>query len=91
MAMDEKIAKRTIEDHKYLLESVDNRAAIAYFAVANRNYCLFAALKSFLDQNKEEMEKIKKKNEKKDALAGGETGRSLEKGRSMYQNKKEIE
>jgi hypothetical protein len=56
MAMNEKIAKKTIEDHKYLLESVDNRAAIAYFAVANRNFCLFAALKSFLDQNKDELE-----------------------------------
>lgn len=44
MAMNEKIAKKTIEDHKYLLEHVDNRAAIAYFAVANRNLCLFSAL-----------------------------------------------
>ena len=35
--MNEKIAKKTIEDHKYLLELVDNRAAIAFFAVANRN------------------------------------------------------
>lgn len=49
VAMNEKIAKKTIEDHKYLLEHVENRAAIAYFAVANRNQCLFAALKSFID------------------------------------------
>ena len=56
MAMNEKIAKKTIEDHKYLLEHVDNRAAIAYFAVANRNYCLFQALKSFLDDKKNEEE-----------------------------------
>lgn len=54
--MNEKIAKKTIEDHKYLLEHVDNRAAIAYFAVANRNLCLFQALKSFLDQKKIEDE-----------------------------------
>ena len=47
--MNEKIAKKTIEDHKYLLELVDNRAAIAFFAVANRNQCLYAALKSFID------------------------------------------
>jgi len=35
--MNDKIAEGTIEDHKYLLELVENRAAITYFAVANRN------------------------------------------------------
>ena len=35
--MNDRIAGQTIEDHKYLLELVENRAAIAYFAVANRN------------------------------------------------------
>ena len=35
--MNDKIAAQTIEDHKYLLELVENKAAIAYFAVANRN------------------------------------------------------
>ena len=35
--MNDRIAEQTIEDHKYLLELVENRAAIAYFAVANRN------------------------------------------------------
>ena len=50
MAMSERIAKKTIEDHKYLLELVDNRAAIAYFAILNRNQCLFEALKTFLNQ-----------------------------------------
>ena len=30
-------AEQTIEDHKYLLELVENKAAIAYFAVLNRN------------------------------------------------------
>jgi len=43
------MAKQTIDDHKYLLEDVENRAAIAYFAMINRNYCLFTALKSFID------------------------------------------
>lgn len=46
--MNDKIAQQTIEDHKYLLELVENRAAIAYFAVANRNQSLFNALKNFL-------------------------------------------
>ena len=46
-AMSERIAKKTIEDHKYLLELVDNRAAIAFFAVINRNQCLYEALKSY--------------------------------------------
>lgn len=53
--MNEKIAKKTIDDHKYLLEQVDNRAAIAYFAVANRNQCLYEALKCFIDQEIEAM------------------------------------
>ena len=35
--MNDRIAAKTIEDHKYLLELVENKAAIAYFAVANRN------------------------------------------------------
>ena len=47
--MNDRIADQTIEDHKYLLELVENRAAIAYFAVANRNQSLFNALKSFHD------------------------------------------
>lgn len=72
MAMNEKIATKTIEDHKYLLEHVDNRAAIAYFAVANRNLCLFQALKSFLDRKQPDDETGEKtegnqENEKKAA------------------------
>jgi len=39
--MNDRIAEQTIEDHKYLLELVENRAGIAYFAVANRNQSLF--------------------------------------------------
>ena len=54
--MNDRIADQTIEDHKYLLELVENRAAIAYFAVANRNQSLFNALKSFhdIEQNLQE-------------------------------------
>ena len=42
--MNDMLAKQTIEDHKYLLELVENRAAIAYFACVNRNQSLFFAL-----------------------------------------------
>lgn len=35
--MNDRMAEQTIEDHKYLLELVENRAAIIYFACANRN------------------------------------------------------
>ena len=45
--MNDAIAERTIEDHKYLLELVENRCAIAYFAVANRNQSLFFALQKY--------------------------------------------
>ena len=46
--MNDRIAEQTIEDHKYLLELVENRAAIAYFAEANRNQSLFNALKNYI-------------------------------------------
>jgi len=42
--MNDTIAEKTIEDHKYLLEHVENRCAIAYFAAANRNLSLYNAL-----------------------------------------------
>ena len=75
--MNEKIAKKTIEDHKYLLEHVDNRAAIAYFAVANRNLCLFQALKSFLDQKKIDDEAAAaKENEEKEKGEGETDGKT---------------
>ena len=51
--MNDLIAQNTINDHKYLLEHVENRCAIAYFAAVNRNQCLFTALKQFhLEQQK---------------------------------------
>ena len=45
--MNDRIAAQTIDDHKYLLELVENKAAIAYFAVANRNQALFNALRNY--------------------------------------------
>jgi hypothetical protein len=47
--MNDRLADQTIEDHKYLLELVENKAAIAYFAVHNRNQSLFMALKKYLN------------------------------------------
>lgn len=45
--LNDQMAEATIEDHKYLLELVENRCAIAYFAVANRNQSLFRALQKY--------------------------------------------
>ena len=59
--MTDRLAEQTIEDHKYLLELVENRAAIAYFAVFNRNSSLFGALKNY---QKTELEAIQ--NEEND-------------------------
>ena len=51
--MNDVLAKQTIEDHKYLLELVENRAAIAYFAVSNRNHALYQALREYYDITEE--------------------------------------
>ena len=57
--MNEKMANQTIEDHKYLLELVENKAAIAYFSAANRNQSLYSALRGYFgiydntDENKD--------------------------------------
>jgi len=45
--MNDVLAERTIEDHKYLLELVENKCAIAFFAATNRNQSLFEALRSY--------------------------------------------
>ena len=42
-----------------MLELVENRAAIAYFAVANRNQSLFNALKNFIKDELKQMEEFK--------------------------------
>ena len=47
--MNDKIADQTIEDHKYLLELVENKCAIAFFACVNRNQSLFNALTRYLN------------------------------------------
>ena len=67
--MNDRIADQTIEDHKYLLELVENKAAIAYFAVANRNQSLFNALKKYLlaeISQKEEYERLQEEKEEAD-------------------------
>lgn len=48
--MNDKIATDTLNDHKYLLQEVQNRAAIAYFAAANRNLSLYIALKNYCNE-----------------------------------------
>ena len=51
--MNDHIAVATLEDHKYILTEVQNRAAIAYFAAANRNLSLYTALKKFCNHDDE--------------------------------------
>ena len=46
--MNDKIAEQTIEDHKYLLELVENKCAILFFSCSNRNQSLFNALINYL-------------------------------------------
>ena len=46
--MNDRIADQTIEDHKYLLELVENKCAIAFFACKNRNLSLYNALINYL-------------------------------------------
>lgn len=64
--MNDRIADQTIEDHKYLLELVENKAAIAYFAVANRNQSLFNALKKYLLAEISQKEEYERLQEEKD-------------------------
>jgi hypothetical protein len=45
--MNDIIADQTIEDHKYLLELVENRCAIAFYAATNRNQSLYNALQRY--------------------------------------------
>lgn len=60
--MNDVIADETLEDHKYLLLEVQNRAAIAYFAAANRNLSLFNSLVKYIQKDKEEREKLSSEN-----------------------------
>ena len=45
--MNDSLAEQTIVDHKYLLELVENRCAIAFYAVSSRNHSLYLALQRF--------------------------------------------
>jgi hypothetical protein len=49
--MNDVIAKQTIIDHKYLLELVENRCAICFYACSNRNQSLFNALVDFIKES----------------------------------------
>ena len=54
--MNDKIAEQTIEDHKYLLELVENKCAIAFYACRNRNLALYNALVNYLSALEDEDE-----------------------------------
>jgi hypothetical protein len=49
--MNDTLAEQTIEDHKYLLELVENKCAIAFFAAVNRNQSLYNALQQYVLTN----------------------------------------
>jgi hypothetical protein len=49
--MNDAIAEEVLEDHRYLLSEVQNRAAIAYFAAANRNLSLYNALRKYMEED----------------------------------------
>jgi hypothetical protein len=50
--MNDELAEQTIEDHKYLLELVENKCAIAFYAVCNRNQSLYFALTEYYRKQK---------------------------------------
>lgn len=68
--MNDRIADQTIEDHKYLLELVENKTAIAYFAVLNRNQSLFNALKKYLTHEEIQKDRYDKEQEKREEIEG---------------------
>ena len=53
MPMNDSLAEMTIQDHKYLLEQVENKCAIAFFAMTNRNQSLYNALQRFTCEGNE--------------------------------------
>lgn len=59
--MNDTIADQTIEDHKYLLEIVENRCAIAFYAATNRNQSLYNALQRYYQRIIEGTADVKKK------------------------------
>ena len=55
-SMNEQQADQTIADHKYLLENVENRCAILFFAMTYRNQSLFEALQRYYKKLVQETE-----------------------------------
>ena len=64
--MNDRIADQTIEDHKYLLELVENKCAIAFFACTNRNLSLYNALVNYLRALDQEDAGYKKRQEERE-------------------------
>ena len=71
--MNDHMAQQTIEDHRYLLEQVENRVAIAFFAVANRNQALYLGLKRYCRNEELEIEEEMKQNKHDDSKNGKAT------------------
>ena len=47
MPMNKKIAFKTVMDHSCLLETVENKVALTYFSILNRNQALYESITEF--------------------------------------------
>ena len=54
-AMNKQNAQETIVNQKYLLELIENRIAIVYFAIKSRNQALFQVMCEYASQEKQEL------------------------------------
>lgn len=45
--MEGHVALKTVQDHSCLLESVENKAALAYYAIYHRNQSLYEGIRTF--------------------------------------------
>lgn len=73
--MNDLIAKQTIIDHKYLLELVENRCAICFYACSNRNQSLFNALVDFVKEHDGENES-NADDDKSEEMGKGQNGKN---------------
>ena len=81
--MNDRLAEVTIKDHKYLLELMENRAAIAYFAVANRNASLFNALNNYIRVEMQEQDASLSDSDNNGAGGSGKGGKGRKKKKNM--------
>ena len=54
--MNDSIARETLQSHNYLMNEVQNKAAIAYFAAVNRNLSLYNSLREIVIEKRKQEE-----------------------------------